>query len=188
MTLEEPATVSGTVASVSRDAEHRFSKPVVPEIRLLDGLGIEGDAHAGATVQHRYLLRKDRTLPNLTQVHLIPAELFRELAVRGFDVSAGDLGENITTRGIELRTLPLGTILRIGGDAVVEVTGLRNPCSLINKFQKGLMKAVIDRDPEGGIIRRAGIMGIVVAGGIVRPGDGIGVELPAGEPVPLGVV
>jgi len=177
-----------SVLSVSRDEEHRFSKPPVASIRLLEGIGVEGDAHAGATVQHRYLVKKDPTAPNLTQVHFIPAELFVELEAAGFLVAAGQLGENVTTTGIDLITLPLGTLLHLGDDAVVEITGLRSPCRLINRFQEGLMKACIVRADDGTLISKAGIMGIVRSGGIVSPGSDIRVELPAGEPVPLGVV
>lgn len=177
-----------TVVSVSRDDEHRFSKPTVPAIRLIEGFGVEGDAHAGATVQHRYLVAKDPTAPNLTQVHLIQSELFDELALAGFDVSPGQLGENVTTRWIDLLGLPLGARLHLGADAVVEITGLRSPCSLINGFQQGLMKAVIGTDAAGRVIRRAGIMGVVAAGGAIVAGDHIRVELPVGAQRPLGVV
>ena len=176
------------VVSVSRDAAHRFSKPVVDSIVLVEGVGIEGDAHAGETVQHRYLKAKDPTAPNLCQVHFLPVERFAELAPRGFDVAPGDLGENVTTSGVDLESLPLGTRFHLGDSAVVEITGLRSPCSLINRFRSGLMKALISRSAEGEVLRRAGIMGIVVASGTTRPGDLIRVELPAGEHVPLGIV
>lgn len=174
--------------SVSRDDQHRFSKPTTKSVRMIAGFGIEGDAHAGATTRHRYLLKKDPERPNLTQVHLIASELFDELADSGFSVSAGDLGENITTRGLDLLALPLGTRLLLGGDAIVEVTGLRSPCRLINTYQAGLMKAVLGKDAGGRVIRKAGIMSVVVESGVVRPGDRILVELPIGEHVPLGVV
>ena len=177
-----------TVESVSRDDRHAFSKPSVPDIRLIAGFGVEGDAHAGATTQHRYLVVKDPTRANLTQVHFMPAELFTELRWAGFEVSAGELGENITTRGLDLFGLPLGARLRLGADAVVEITGMRNPCSLINGFRKGLMKTLIGADDAGQVIRKAGIMGIVVTGGTVAPGDPIQVRLPVGEQRPLGVV
>lgn len=178
----------GTVVSVSRDDRHGFSKPAAESIRLIHGFGVEGDAHAGATTQHRYLLRKDPTRANLTQVHLIPAELFDDLRAAGFTVAAGELGENVTTSGLRLRTLPLGARLHLGDDAIVEVTGLRSPCSLINGYQRGLMKTLIGTDAAGTLVRKAGIMGIVVEGGMVLPGDTVGVELPAGKPRPLGVV
>jgi MOSC domain-containing protein YiiM len=182
--------VSGTAAvvSVSRDDKHRFSKPPVTTITLLAGIGVEGDAHAGPTVQHRYLKKKDPTAPNLTQVHFMASELFDELADQGFTVGAGDLGENVTTEGIDLITLPLGTRLHLGATAVVEITGLRSPCSLINRFQAGLMKACITRDGTGKVIRKAGIMGVVVAGGELTAGDDLRVELPGQPHRPLDVV
>jgi MOSC domain-containing protein YiiM len=148
-------------------------------IRLVEGLGIEGDAHAGTTVKHRSRVTRDPTQPNLRQVHLIQAELFDELAAAGFNVSAGDMGENITTKGLDLLALPAGTRLHIGDSAIVEVTGLRNPCVQIDQFQKGLMKATLDKDADGNLVRKAGVMSIVIAGGDVRPGDAIKVSLPA---------
>ena len=187
MTQDVTATATATVESVSRDDRHRFSKAAVPDIRLIAGFGVEGDAHAGATTQHRYLVGKDPTRPNLTQVHFMPVELFDELH-GAFEVAPGELGENVTTRGLDLLRLPLGARLRLGADAVVEITGMRNPCSLINGFQKGLMKSLITTDASGQVIRKAGIMGIVIVGGTVAPGDAIRVELPAGEQRPLGVV
>ena len=178
----------GTVVAVSRDDKHRFSKPVVPSITLLAGYGIEGDSHAGATTQHRYLIRTDPTRANLTQVHLVRTELFDELAAEGFTVSAGQLGENITTAGLDLLALPVGTRLHLGADAIVEVTGMRDPCSMIDKFQKGLKKALKHPDASGRVLRKAGIMGIVITTGTVSPGDDLRVELPAEPHVPLGVV
>jgi MOSC domain-containing protein YiiM len=176
------------VFSVSRDDRHRFSKPATDTIRLIEGFGVEGDVHAGATAQHRYLAAKDPTAPNLTQVHFIPAELFTELAALGYEVAPGALGENVTTVGIDLINLPLGARLHLGDDAVVHITGLRSPCSEINGYQKGLMKVLIGTDAAGQVVRKAGVMGIVVQGGTVSPGDKIRVELPAGERLPLGVV
>lgn len=169
----------GTIVAVARDQGHRFSKPVLPAIRLLAGLGIEGDAHCGETVKHRSRVAVDPTQPNLRQVHLIHAELFEELAEKGFSLQPGDMGENVTTRGIDLLALPTGTRLRLGTEALVEITGLRNPCAQIEAFQPGLLKAVLGRDADGQPIRKAGIMGIVLAGGEIRPGDAIGVSLPA---------
>lgn len=166
------------VEAVSRASEHKFSKPVVDEITLLAGLGVEGDAHLGVTVQHRSRVAKDPSQPNLRQVHLIHGELLEELAGKGFTVQAGDLGENILTRGVDLLGLPEGSRLHIGAAAVVEVTGLRNPCKQINDFQPGLMQAVLGRDADGGLIRKAGVMAVVIEGGPVRPGDAIRVELP----------
>ncbi len=170
--------MDGTVAAVSRSGRHTFSKPIEESIRLLAGLGVEGDAHMGETVKHRSRVRQDPTQPNLRQVHLIHAELFDELRTEGFQVSAGQMGENITTRGIDLLGLPTGARLHIGESAIVEVTGLRNPCAQLDNFQPGLMAAVLDRDADGNLVRKAGIMGIVTAGGDVRPGDSIHVELP----------
>ncbi len=139
----------GVVVAVSRDTDHRFSKPSTDEIRLLTGLGVEGDAHAGVTVQHRSRVAADPMQPNLRQVHLIQAELHEELHEQGFGVAPGELGENITTRGLDLLGLPRGTVLRLGDSATVEVTGLRNPCAQINAFQAGLLKAVLDHDAQG---------------------------------------
>ena len=147
-------------------------------IRLLKGLGVEGDAHCGETVKHRSRVRKDPAASNLRQVHLIHAELFEELAVSGFSVGPGQMGENITTQGIDLLAMPVGTKLCIGEDAVLELTGLRNPCSQLEGLQKGLMAATLDRDSEGGLIRKAGVMAIVLNSGDVRPGDAIEVEFP----------
>ncbi len=166
------------VLAVSSSPTHTFSKPNHGSIRLLAGLGVEGDAHLGETVQHRSRVARDPNQPNLRQVHLIHAELHDELQVAGFAVSAGQMGENITTRGIDLLRLPTGTRLHLGNTAVVEVTGLRNPCAQLDTFQPGLMAAVLERDEHGALIRKAGIMAIVLAGGEVRPGDPITVELP----------
>ncbi|WP_235830257.1 MOSC domain-containing protein [Algihabitans albus] len=168
------------VVAVAARAGHRFSKTLRPEIRLLAGLGVEGDAHKGATVKHRSRVARDAGQPNLRQVHLVHAELFDVLAGRGFGVKPGDIGENVTTRNLDLLALPTGARLRIGEKALVEVTGLRNPCAQLDVFQPGLMKAVLDRDSDGALIRLAGVMGVVIAGGRVRPGDAIAVELPAG--------
>jgi MOSC domain-containing protein YiiM len=177
--------MSGVVAAVSRSPKHSFSKPVEDSIRLLAGLGVEGDAHCGATVKHRSRVRRDPTVPNLRQVHLIHSELFEELRQAGFEVLPGEIGENVTTSGIDLLGLPSGARLRLGGDAVVEVTGLRNPCSQLNRFQPGLMAATLGHDAQGNLVRKAGVMGVVLAGGEVRPGDAIAVELPAPPHQPL---
>ena len=170
--------MDGIVIAVSRSAKHTFSKPNEAGIRLVAGLGVEGDAHSGATVKHRSRVRRDPSQPNLRQVHLMHAELFEELAAKGFTVTAGDMGENITTQGVDLLGLPTGARLRLGETAVVEITGLRNPCVQLDRFQDGLMAAVLDRDAEGNVVRKAGVMGIVVTGGEVRPGDRVQVELP----------
>jgi MOSC domain-containing protein YiiM len=176
---------SASVLAVSRDAEHRFSKANQHSIRLLAGLGVEGDAHLGVTVQHRSRVARDPTQPNLRQVHLIHAELFDDLRTAGYTVAPGDLGENITTSGLALLDLPTGTRLRLGPDAVVEVTGLRNPCLQIDAFRSGLLKEVVGRDETGAVVRKGGVMGVVVVGGVVRPGDAIAVELPAPPHRPL---
>jgi MOSC domain-containing protein YiiM len=178
-------TTHAVVVAVCRDDLHRFSKSVADEITLLEGVGVEGDAHAGVTVQHRSRVAADPTQPNLRQVHLIHAELHDELREQGFTVAAGQMGENITTRGLDLLVLPRGTVLRIGTLAVVEVTGLRNPCHQINDFRPGLLKAVLDQDANGRPVRKAGIMGIVLRGGAVKPGDTIRVDLPEQPHVPL---
>lgn len=177
--------VSGRVAAVARDGTHRFSKQPAPEVRVIAGLGIEGDAHQGTTVKHRSRVAVDPTRRNLRQVHLIPIELFAELQQKGFAVHPADLGENITTEAIALLSLPRGTLLRIGASAVLEITGLRNPCIRIEHFQPGLLKAVIDRGPNGEVILKAGVMSIVREGGIVRPGDTIEVEWPSTPHLPL---
>jgi MOSC domain-containing protein YiiM len=181
-------TGNGIVAAVSRSPAHTMSKPTAGSIRLLAGLGVEGDAHQGVTVKHRSRVAKDPTVPNLRQVHLIHAELFEELRQRGFAVSPGLMGENVTTSGIDLLALPTGTRLHLGGEAVVEVTGLRNPCRQLDTLQGGLMAATLDRDGDGNLIRKAGIMAIVVAGGVVREGDPIRVELPSPPHRPLAPV
>jgi MOSC domain-containing protein YiiM len=173
------------VHAVSLSAGHRFSKEKAPGLRLLAGLGVEGDAHCGTTVKHRSRVAVDPSQPNLRQVHLVAVELFRELAPRGFPLGPGDIGENITTEGLDLLGLPRGTRLRIGPEAVVEVTGLRNPCVQLDRFQAGLMAAMRDRDPAGRVILKAGIMGIVLATGPVRPGDPIVAEYPPPPHRPL---
>jgi MOSC domain-containing protein YiiM len=170
--------MAGIVSAVSRSPSHSFTKPNADSIRLVAGLGVDGDAHQGVTVKHRSRLERFGHLPNLRQVHLIHAELFDELRGTGFTVAAGQMGENVTTGGIDLLGLPTGTRLHLGPDAVVEVTGLRNPCRQLDKLQPGLMAATLARDPEGNLIRKAGIMGIVLADGEVREGDPIRVELP----------
>jgi MOSC domain-containing protein YiiM len=166
------------VVAVARGRGHDFSKPLVEQVLLVAGLGIEGDAHQGATVKHRSRVAVDPTQPNLRQVHLIHAERFDELAERGFAVGPGQLGENITTRGVDLLALPRGAVLRIGAAAEIEITGLRTPCDQIDRFQQGLLAAVLDRGPNGELIRKSGIMAIVRNGGTVRSDDPISVELP----------
>lgn len=167
------------VVAVARSAEHSFSKPVVDAVTLLAGLGVEGDAHMGRTVKHRSRVAADPTQPNLRQVHLIHEELMHELRAAGFDVGPGVMGENVTTRGIDLLDLPRGARLRLGAAAVIEVTGLRNPCLQLDAYQPGLMRAVLEKAPDGGLIRKAGVMAIVLTGGVVRAGDPIAADLPA---------
>ena len=170
--------MSGVVVAVSRSATHTFHKANQNSIRLLAGLGVEGDAHMGETVKHRSRVAVDPTQPNLRQVHLIHTELHDELGTAGFNVMTGQMGENITTRGIDLLGLPTGTRLHIGDTAVVEVTGLRNPCAQLDQFQSGLRAAVLGRDEQGNLIRKAGVMAIVLTSGEVKTGDLIGIELP----------
>ena len=178
----------GSVVAVSRSPRHSFSKRPELFITLKAGLGVEGDAHSGPTVKHRSRVARDPLQPNLRQVHLIHAELFDELSAEGFTVHPGDLGENVTTSGIDLLSLPQGTRLRLGDSAVVQVTGLRNPCVQIERFQTGLLGAVACSDGQGGIIRKTGVMSVVIAGGDIRPGDTIGIDLPGGTHSPLTVV
>ncbi|MEU9994041.1 MOSC domain-containing protein [Streptomyces sp. NPDC050848] len=173
------------VTSVSSNAVYSFTKPNRDSVTLLAGLGVEGDVHAGVTVKHRSRVAQDPTVPNLRQVHLIHAELFDEVLGAGFEVAPGALGENITTRGIDLLGLPTGTRLHLGAEAVVEVTGLRNPCAQIDNYRHGLLKQVLGRDEDGQIVRKAGIMSVVLTGGEVWPGDPIRVELPAEPHRPL---
>ncbi|MEU1954012.1 MOSC domain-containing protein [Nocardia rhamnosiphila] len=173
------------VTAVGRSREHTFTKPTVANIDLVAGHGVEGDAHQGVTVKHRSRVARDPSAPNLRQVHLIHSELFDDLRAAGFDVRPGELGENVTTRGVDLLGLPTGTLLRLGAEAVVEVTGLRNPCVQIDHFRRGVLERVVGRDEQGAVIRRAGIMSIVLTGGRVLPGDDIIVEPPTGLHRPL---
>ncbi|MES1161873.1 MAG: MOSC domain-containing protein [Rhizobacter sp.] len=169
------------VVAVSSNGEYRFSKPNRESITLLAGLGIEGDVHAGVTVKHRSRVARDPSQPNLRQVHLMHAELFDELRAQGYEIAPGDLGENVTTRGIALLDLPVDTELTLGDSAIVRLTGLRNPCHQIDAFRRGLLAAVLDRDAEGGLVRKAGVMGVVLRGGVVHVGDAISLKLPAGR-------
>ena len=177
--------MSAVVTSVSQSKVHEFSKQSQESIRLIAGLGVDGDAHCGTTVQHRSRVARDPSQPNLRQVHLIHAELHDELRTAGFDVSAGNMGENITTRGVDLLGLPTGTRLHLGASVVVEVTGLRNPCPQLDAFQPGLMAAVLDHDADGALVRKAGIMGIVIVGGNVQPNDPVHVKMPPEPHQPL---
>ena len=170
--------MTATVTAVSLSPRYSFMKSPTFEIRMLPGLGIDGDVHQGVTTKHRSRMRQDPTLPNLRQVHLIHEELHDELRAAGFRVGPGVMGENITTRGIDLLALPAGTRLRVGESAVIEITGLRNPCKQLDDYQQGLMAAVLSRGKDGALIRKSGIMSIVLTDGIVRPGDAIQIELP----------
>jgi MOSC domain-containing protein YiiM len=173
------------VIAVHRDPGHRFSKASVDAITLLPGLGVEGDAHCGETVQHLSRRRREPTAPNLRQVHLLQAELLAELTSNGFDIAPGAVGENVTTAGVDLLALPTSAVLRLGAEAAVRLTGLRNPCVQLDRYRRGLQKAVLDRDAAGNLVRRAGVMAVVVTGGEVRGGDPIAVELPAQPHRPL---
>jgi MOSC domain-containing protein YiiM len=177
--------VNPTIVSVSLGPSHAFSKRPVLQLCLIAGLGVAGDAHAGVTVKHRSRVARDPTQPNLRQVHLIHGELHDELSGKGFDVAPGDMGENVTTRGIDLLALPTGTRLHLGPAAIVEVTGLRNPCVQLDRFRPGLMAAVLGRDENGRLVRKAGIMAVVLAGGEIAAGNPVGLELPAGKHRPL---
>jgi MOSC domain-containing protein YiiM len=170
--------MTGVVIAVARSATHSFSKAGQPSIRLVAGLGVEGDAHQGVTVKHRSRVARDPTQPNRRQVHLIHSELHDELRALGLVLAPGDMGENITTRGIDLLALPAGARLHLGGEAIVEMTGLRNPCVQIERHRTGLLAAVVTRDDAGAVIRKAGVMSIVLTGGEVRPGDVVDVSLP----------
>lgn len=171
--------MTGRVVSLSRHPRHGFSKTVERSVRLIEGEGVQGDAHAGTTVKHRSRVARDPSQPNLRQVHLLQSEVLADLNARGFPIAPGALGENLTTHGIDLLALPSGTRLHLGDSAVVEVTGLRNPCRQIEDFHAGLLAAVIEKDAAGHVIRKTGVMAIVLAGGVLHEGDPIRVELPA---------
>ena len=177
--------MGGVVIAVSRSPTHTMMKPNQDAIRLLAGLGVEGDAHLGETVKHRSRVKRDPSQPNLRQVHLLHAELLDELRAGGFALTPGRIGENVTTRGVDLLGLPTGALLQLGAAAVVEITGLRNPCYQLDGIQPGLMKATLARAPDGALIRKAGIMAIVRAGGEIRVGDAIEITLPAQPHRPL---
>lgn len=180
--------MTGKVLAVSRSAIHSFNKYNQETIKLRAGWGVEEDTHGGVTVQHRSRVVRDPSQPNLRQVHLIHTELHEELRSKGFEVTAGEMGENITTQGINLLGLPTNTLLHIGEQAIVQVTGLRNPCLQLERIQKGLMEAVLDRDAKGNLIRKAGVMGVVLSGGTIRVGDTIRIELPDAPHLPLAPV
>lgn len=180
-----PADGAASVLAVHRSSSHSFSKFTEDAVTLVPSLGVQGDAHSGVTVQHRSRVARDASQPNLRQVHLLHAELFDELMEAGFAVWPGELGENITTRGIDLLGLATGTRLHLGESAVIELTGLRNPCSQLDRFQRGLMAAVLDRDAAGRLVRKAGVMAVVLAAGQVLAGDPIRIERPDGMGRPL---
>lgn len=174
----------GQVTSVSRSMKHGVGKHVVDEVRLVEGLGVEGDAHKGATVKHRSRVKKNPNQPNLRQVHLVAAELIDELVAQDFPVGPGVMGENVLTRGIDLCALPYRTRLRLGEHALIEISGLRNPCKQLEAIKKGLMAATLDRDDEGNLVRKLGVMAVILEGGVVRPGDPVEVLLPEPPHVP----
>jgi hypothetical protein len=180
--------VNPSVVSVHRSATHTMRKTSEPVIHLVAGHGVEGDAHCGTTVKHRSRVARDPSQPNLRQVHLVAGELHDELCDRGLDVGPGEMGENVTTRGVDLLALPTGTRLRLGDDAVIEITGLRNPCGQLDGVQPGLQSAVLDRADDGTLVRRAGVMAVVLTGGDVRPGDPIAIAVPDPPHVPLAPV
>lgn len=178
----------GRVLALSKSEMHTFHKINCLQINLLEGLGVEGDAHMGKTVKHRSRVAQNPNQPNLRQVHLMHAELFAELAEKGFSVGPGEMGENITVQGIPLLSLPKDTVLKIGTSAEIQITGLRNPCSQLDAFQPGLMKAILDKDSDGRLIRKAGVMGIVLKGGMIAQGDEIQVQLPQEPFIPLEMI
>jgi len=178
-------SMSEQVVAVHLNSRHAFSKSTVPSVKLIAGAGVEGDAHCGSTVKHRSRVARDPTQPNLRQVHLVHEELLLELRGKGFSIEPGCIGENITTRGVDLLALAQGTELHIGDEAVVVVMGLRNPCAQLDTFAEGLLEAVLDRAPDGSLVRKAGVMGVVRISGTVCPGDAIRVVPPAGEALPL---
>jgi hypothetical protein len=176
---------SAEIVAVALSAAHEFSKQVVASARLREGLGVEGDCHLGRTVQHRSRVAVDPSQPNLRQVHLIHEELLSELNAQGFDVRPGAMGENVTTRGIDLLCLPRGARLCLGAEAEVELTGLRNPCRQIDDFRPGLLAAVLDRAPDGALVRKSGVMAVVTRSGLVSAGDPIRLTLPPEPHLPL---
>jgi MOSC domain-containing protein YiiM len=179
-----PMHLAGSVVAVASNPTHGFSKPTRDSIYLIEGHGVEGDVHGGLSVRDRYLARKRPHLPNLRQVHLLPAELFSDLEAAGYDIRPGDLGENITTKGLDLTRLPAGTLIRMGDSAAVELTGLRTPCALIDRFRKGFKKRMV-RPLDGGPKFNCGVLGIVRMGGLVAPADAALAELPCGPRLPL---
>lgn len=176
------------VVAVSRRPQHQLAKTPTASIRLIAGEGVEGDAHRGAAVQHLSRVARDPTAPNLRQVHLLHIEMLEELSGAGFGVGAGDIGENILTRGVDLLALPCGALLQIGQEAIVKITGLRSPCMQLNGHTMGLMNALIDRAADDSLVRKAGVMAVVVASGSVRAGETLVIRLPDGPLRPLAPV
>ncbi|WP_431686268.1 MOSC domain-containing protein [Hahella sp. NBU794] len=176
------------MVAVSKSDQHVFSKTQTPSITLIAGEGVEGDAHRGVTVKHRSRVKKNPQAPNLRQAHLVHNELLEGLRQQGFQVAPGVIGENITTQGLDLLSLPTGARLTIGEQVEVEITGLRNPCAQLDNCQKGLTAAVLDRDEQGELVRKAGVMAIVLTGGVIKEGDAIAVSLPPEPYLPLAPV
>lgn len=170
--------LQGIVLAVSADRGHRFRKMPQRDILLVEGHGVEGDAHAGPFVRHRYLARRQPRLPNLRQVHLIPSALFGTLRRCGYEIGAGGLGENVTTAGLNLEEMPLGTRILLGQTASVELIGLRTPCVLIDRFRSGLKQHLLAFAKTGPAFR-CGVMGVVRTGGRVAAGDVARVVLPS---------
>ncbi|MDQ0316134.1 MOSC domain-containing protein [Amorphus orientalis] len=179
---------TATIVAVNRSARHSFSKTSEEGITLIEGIGVKGDAHAGETVKHLADMVRDPNRPNLRQVHLIQSELFAEMAEKGYQLAPGSMGENITTAGLDLLALPLGARLQLGETAVVELTGLRNPCAKINGLGKDLMKEMVARDAGGNLVRKTGVMSVVLFGGTVRAGDPIHIHMPEEDHIPLPVL
>lgn len=177
--------MSARVLAVHLSPTQTFSKQAVPSVRLVAGLGVDGDAHSGATVKHRSRIARDPSQPNLRQVHLLHVELLEELRLQGHPVEPGSIGENLTTSGLDLLALPQGTKLHIGADAIVVITGLRNPCAQLDNFSPGLTEAVLDRSPDGQLVRKSGVMGVVEGSCAVAPGDPITVVILPGAQLPL---
>jgi MOSC domain-containing protein YiiM len=178
-------TTAPVIVALARDGGHRFSKLPAQELTLIAGQGVEGDAHCSVTVKHRSRVARDPTQPNLRQVHLIGVELLEEVTAKGLPVVPGEMGENVTLRGLDLLALPRGAVLHLGREAVLEITGLRNPCAQIDSFRPGLLAEMLPRGPDGQVIRRAGVMAIVLTGGVVRVGDTVDVVLPPAPHQPL---
>ena len=172
-------TERASVVAVSKDEYHRFSKVPCTQITLIKGVGVRGDTHSGVTVQHLFAVEQDPRQPNLRQVHLLQQEFLDQARDQGYELTPGDLGENILTDDLDLVGLWQDTLLHIGSQAVVRVSGLRNPCAQIDSFRPGLLQVAVRRDLKGDVVRKAGIMGVVTTGGVVHPGDEIEVEWPA---------